>query len=225
MLPSIRPKQGPVDGVQAPPHPAANRRRQSAQAKRKTVVAVACQPCQRRKHKCDGERPTCTPCLARNRSDCAYDAEGDQRRTSALKGRIETLSRQVDDLKDIVTAIAVDPAPQRACETARQLAADGFLNTAQAAHALRAQLRTSFPRRPKTPPPQAEHKHGLFASDPPSSSLPFTTTPETADWHSQAPWLLERRIDLHLYQPDYGDIPIDVSASPSHVQECVWRAE
>ncbi|KKY22046.1 putative nitrogen assimilation transcription factor [Diplodia seriata] len=142
MLPRIRPKQTPLEHMQAPsaPEPGVpRRRRQHTQARRNTVVAVACQPCQRRKHKCDGERPTCKPCLARNRSDCAYDSDGDQRRTSALKSRIETLSRQVQDLQDILTGIAVDPNSHQACATARQLADDGFLNTAQVAHTLRTQ--------------------------------------------------------------------------------------
>ncbi|KAB2580377.1 Nitrogen assimilation transcription factor [Lasiodiplodia theobromae] len=234
MLPSLQPKQ--QHGMQTPVNTPATdsspgrRRRLSGQPKRKTVVAVACQPCQRRKHKCDGERPTCTPCLARNRTDCAYDADGDQRRTSALKSRIETLSRQVEDLKDIITGIAVDPDPQRACATARQLAADGFQNTTQVAQDLRTHRHgalvdpESSSRRQTTecdvsPTLQV----GPNGAEPPLCVLPGGAPPPGASWTSAAPWSYENyNMDFNVLQAEYESIPIDpvISSSVPSATRC-----
>ncbi|KAB2569056.1 Nitrogen assimilation transcription factor nit-4 [Lasiodiplodia theobromae] len=142
--PLLQPKQRSTSPAEPSRGPAelgapdlALNRRNAPQNKRKSVVAVACRPCQRRKHKCDGQRPTCTRCLTGNRTDCTYDADGDQRRTTALKSRIQSLSRQVDDLKDIVRGIAAAVDHDQAHATARQLADQAFLNTSEIAEAFR----------------------------------------------------------------------------------------
>lgn len=126
--------------------------------KRSKVTLVACQPCQQRKHKvrwdpprhrwrsgadvyaagqCDGARPVCSQCAARKRSDCAYDAAGDQRRTSALKQRIRDLETHARDLQDIVAGIGSATDKETATAMARQLADEDFRRTAEVAQALR----------------------------------------------------------------------------------------
>ncbi|KAF4313878.1 hypothetical protein GTA08_BOTSDO00387 [Botryosphaeria dothidea] len=105
--------------------------------KRTNVTPVACQSCQQRKHKCDGTRPVCTPCLVKKRPGCAYDAAGDQRRTSALKQRIRHLETEVDDLKDIIMGIGSTADENAAVTLARQLATARFRATADVAHTLR----------------------------------------------------------------------------------------
>nr|GAT57068.1 predicted protein [Mycena chlorophos] len=38
-------------------------------------VLIACQPCRRRKVRCDAARPACSNCIRRNTpNDCVYDA-------------------------------------------------------------------------------------------------------------------------------------------------------
>ncbi|QDS74556.1 hypothetical protein FKW77_007915 [Venturia effusa] len=79
--------------------------------RRTKVTAVACQPCQRRKSKCDGQRPICSACnTKRSESECHYDSAGDQRRTSSLKERIQAKEREVRDLKTIIRTICADPS-------------------------------------------------------------------------------------------------------------------
>ncbi|KAF4310461.1 hypothetical protein GTA08_BOTSDO13985 [Botryosphaeria dothidea] len=131
-------------GSLAPPQPGhveraeldLSRRRRPTQTKRGIITNVACQPCQRRKYKCDGQRLVCTPCLVRRRSDCVYDATADKRRTTALKARIQHLSKQAEDLEDIVRGIAAASDPGVAFATVRQLVAEGFAQAADTDGAL-----------------------------------------------------------------------------------------
>ncbi|KAF2401527.1 hypothetical protein EJ06DRAFT_394998 [Trichodelitschia bisporula] len=75
--------------------------------KRNKVTAVACQPCQTRKSKCDGGRPVCSACVSKGRTDCVYDTASDQRRTVALKQRIEELTTILESVLTQPTAEAV----------------------------------------------------------------------------------------------------------------------
>lgn len=78
----------------------------------------------------------CSPCRKKP-SDCLYDAESDQRRTTALKARIQDLNKETEDLKDIVKGIATAPNRDAALAAARTLAATGFRQTANVADAFR----------------------------------------------------------------------------------------
>ncbi|KAH7063236.1 hypothetical protein B0J12DRAFT_162812 [Macrophomina phaseolina] len=106
--------------------------------KRSNVTSVACEPCQRRKQKCDGKRPVCSRCLGRTRHECIYDAGADQRRTTALKGQIQELQQRCDELKDIICSIGAAPNAGAAIAVAHHLAANNFQAVPEAAHALRA---------------------------------------------------------------------------------------
>ncbi|KAK7548802.1 hypothetical protein IWX49DRAFT_48455 [Phyllosticta citricarpa] len=92
------------------------------------VTDVACTPCQNRKSKCNGGRPTCSSCLARGRTDCFYDTAGDQRRTSALKETNQRLKQENQNLKDVIKEICAANDTASAIEIARRLPAEGFQN-------------------------------------------------------------------------------------------------
>ncbi|KIW08512.1 uncharacterized protein PV09_01406 [Verruconis gallopava] len=72
---------------------------------RREVVAMACQPCRKRKTKCDGQRPTCSACVQRGHTNCFYDSSSDMRRTSALKKRIDQLLDDITSLRNIILSI------------------------------------------------------------------------------------------------------------------------
>lgn len=126
ILPAADPKEGSESGEQGAALGAGGLSKDSGKLpKRAKVTAVACQPCQKRKSKvsrgqclheepfhgvdeysqCDGARPICTSCAQKGRTDCLYDSASDQRRTSALKQRIEGYQLENDALKDIIMSI------------------------------------------------------------------------------------------------------------------------
>ncbi|KAK8187837.1 uncharacterized protein BKA78DRAFT_171578 [Phyllosticta capitalensis] len=93
---------------------------------RSHVTAVACSPCQHRKSKCDGKRPTCSSCEARGRTDCVYDMAGDQRRTSSLKQTIVKLEQENQTLKEVIQEICMAQDTRSAVEVARRLPVKDF---------------------------------------------------------------------------------------------------
>ncbi|KAH7063237.1 hypothetical protein B0J12DRAFT_162875 [Macrophomina phaseolina] len=105
--------------------------------KRTSITPVACQPCQQRKHKCDGARPVCSPCLMKKRNDCVYDAAGDCRRTSVLKQRIRDLTKLSEDLEEIIIGISAAADRDAAIAAAQQLVVDDFRGAADIANAFR----------------------------------------------------------------------------------------
>ncbi|TID21687.1 fungal specific transcription factor domain-containing protein [Venturia nashicola] len=107
--------------------------------KRAKVTAVACQPCQKRKSKCDGQRPTCSACNTKStESECHYDSAGDQRRTSALKDRIDAGERESQDLKMIIDAMCTDPSTIDLVRD--RLVFEHFSRTHQMANVFRARM-------------------------------------------------------------------------------------
>lgn len=65
-----------------------------AHRKRANCVRAACLPCQKRKAKCSGERPTCEACTARDLS-CSWDSTDGLTRTADLKRRIQEAEERV----------------------------------------------------------------------------------------------------------------------------------
>ncbi|KAF1960318.1 hypothetical protein CC80DRAFT_404446 [Byssothecium circinans] len=54
--------------------------------RRRCVVSSACQPCRKRKSKCDGGLPVCATCTAVYKTPCFYDAESESRRSKTAAG-------------------------------------------------------------------------------------------------------------------------------------------
>ncbi|KAE9973306.1 hypothetical protein BLS_003645 [Venturia inaequalis] len=107
--------------------------------KRAKVTAVACQPCQKRKSKCDGQRPICSACnTKRTETDCHYDSAGDQRRTTSLKERIDAGERENEDLKTIIETMCTDPSTVNLVRD--RLVLNNSVQTREIANVLRARL-------------------------------------------------------------------------------------
>ncbi|TLD05636.1 hypothetical protein E2P81_ATG10456 [Venturia nashicola] len=71
---------------------------------RRTLIESACTACQKRKSRCDGQRPTCSRCQAL-RTPCGYNAEEGESRWSALRRRNRTLERERDEARDVIAQI------------------------------------------------------------------------------------------------------------------------
>ncbi|OCL04980.1 hypothetical protein AOQ84DRAFT_299807 [Glonium stellatum] len=69
-------------------------------AKRGKITIVACVPCRRRKTKCDGKRPACSQCIARDGS-CLYDMTDEQRRLTFLRDNVEHLEEEKGALENL----------------------------------------------------------------------------------------------------------------------------
>ncbi|KAF2154433.1 hypothetical protein K461DRAFT_129337 [Myriangium duriaei CBS 260.36] len=76
---------GSSGGGSGPPHDKHEPKQKRAQ------ISVACEVCRRRKAKCDGVRPTCTPCQTRH-LDCHYVADPDTTRMVTLKRKYQALT-------------------------------------------------------------------------------------------------------------------------------------
>ncbi|KAK0720194.1 hypothetical protein B0H67DRAFT_178870 [Lasiosphaeris hirsuta] len=67
-------------------------------AKRLKAVTQACYTCRRYKARCDGVRPRCSGCVAKDKP-CGYDGEEGQSRQAAMKSRLEALEKLVGALQ------------------------------------------------------------------------------------------------------------------------------
>ncbi|KAM0697474.1 hypothetical protein Q7P36_002328 [Cladosporium allicinum] len=75
---------------------------------KRTLIESACTACQKRKSRCDGQRPVCSRCRAL-RTDCGYNAEEGESRWSALRRKIRTLERERDEARDLLLQIQSRP--------------------------------------------------------------------------------------------------------------------
>ncbi|KAK9235283.1 fungal-specific transcription factor domain-containing protein [Lipomyces kononenkoae] len=74
--------------------------------RRRKHISKACDECRRRRAKCDGRRPSCTPCVSRT-IDCNYRAEEDGRRP-ASKAYVELLRNRIDILERTLRSHSID---------------------------------------------------------------------------------------------------------------------
>jgi hypothetical protein len=70
-------------------------------SKRGKITIVACVPCRKRKTKCDGKRPHCTQCTARD-GTCHYDMSEEQRRLTYLRENVEHLADEKNTLASLI---------------------------------------------------------------------------------------------------------------------------
>ncbi|KAF2435240.1 hypothetical protein EJ08DRAFT_581095 [Tothia fuscella] len=88
-------------------------------AKRGRITIVACVYCRRRKTKCDGKRPICSQCQARD-GRCFYDMNEEQRRLTYLRENVEQLSDQKSSLESLIQNLRVG-TEEEAMEILRRL--------------------------------------------------------------------------------------------------------
>ncbi|KAM0724075.1 hypothetical protein Q7P37_000255 [Cladosporium fusiforme] len=89
---------------------------------KRTLIESACAACQKRKSRCDGQRPACTRCKTLH-TNCEYNAEEGESRWSALRRKNRILERERDEARELVSAIRSRPELE-AQELHRRIRAD-----------------------------------------------------------------------------------------------------
>lgn len=180
----------------------------------------------------------CTPCLARRRSDCVYDATADKRRTTALKARIQHLSKQAEDLEDIVRGIAAASDPGVAFATVRQLVAEGFAQAADVACTFRQEHSGGGEEEEEEASQWNCQTDGALATNGATangSTALYMYAPsidETFVNHvdpggvSFSPWQFQVQNEpLEFVQSDYENTPIEVSISGQYLSRQARRVQ
>ncbi|PSN66827.1 hypothetical protein BS50DRAFT_600454 [Corynespora cassiicola Philippines] len=89
------------------------------------ITSIACESCRKRKSKCDGVRPKCNTCQSKNLS-CVYDVAEDGKTTTQLRAHVRRLAKELDDMKSIVSLLAMAPDRATAANWASELEKNGF---------------------------------------------------------------------------------------------------
>ncbi|OWY53979.1 bzip transcription factor protein [Alternaria alternata] len=89
------------------------------------ITLVACAGCRRRKSKCDGARPECNTCRSRSLT-CVYDVAGNAKTIIRLRACVRQLTKELDDMKSVVSLLAAAPDRGSAGNWASELEKNGF---------------------------------------------------------------------------------------------------
>ncbi|KAH7380100.1 hypothetical protein BKA66DRAFT_420273 [Pyrenochaeta sp. MPI-SDFR-AT-0127] len=89
------------------------------------ITSIACESCRKRKSKCDGVRPKCNTCQSKNLT-CVYDVAEDGKTTTQLRAHVRRLAKDLDDMKSIVSLLAMAPDRVSAANWASELEKNGF---------------------------------------------------------------------------------------------------
>ncbi|KAF2644889.1 hypothetical protein P280DRAFT_466152 [Massarina eburnea CBS 473.64] len=89
------------------------------------ITSIACESCRKRKSKCDGVRPKCNTCQTKNLS-CVYDVAEDGKTTTQLRAHVRRLAKELEDMKSIVSLLAMSPDRSSAVNWASELEKNGF---------------------------------------------------------------------------------------------------
>ncbi|KAF2808511.1 uncharacterized protein BDZ99DRAFT_522054 [Mytilinidion resinicola] len=185
--------------------------------KRKQITAVACQACQQRKSKCDGLRPACSACQQKNRTDCYYDMNGDQRRTAALKEKIKLLQDHGEELKEILQIVCETSDRDDAIDLVKRLQQANFRNATEILSILKTKvsghtLDASY-RRDEPIDTDCEAGSPLF-----SPGVPWTPSPQSPVYSiAETPWASETKWNpLSTYVPSPSETSIPMYAASSH---------
>lgn len=89
------------------------------------ITSIACESCRKRKSKCDGVRPKCNTCQSKNLT-CVYDVAEDGKTTTQLRAHVRRLAKEVEDLKSVVSLLAMAPDRAQAATWASELEKNGF---------------------------------------------------------------------------------------------------
>jgi hypothetical protein len=103
----------------SPPPPPSPGPTKATYSKRGKITIVACVNCRRRKTKCDGKRPVCSQCLARD-GQCHYDMSEEQRRLTYLRENVEHLAGEKSTLESLIWNLRVG-SEDEAIEILRRL--------------------------------------------------------------------------------------------------------
>jgi hypothetical protein len=98
-MPAAQPASAFDGQLPPPPLPPPPPRSREAASKRRSVT-VACEPCRKRKSKCDAARPACFPCQ-RHDTHCVYETLGVETHSQALKRKHSELSARLDGLTEL----------------------------------------------------------------------------------------------------------------------------
>jgi hypothetical protein len=74
---------------------------------------------------CDGVRPKCNTCQSKNLT-CVYDVAEDGKTTTQLRAHVRRLAKELEDMKSIVSLLAVAPDRASATSWASELEKNGF---------------------------------------------------------------------------------------------------
>ncbi|KAF1959827.1 hypothetical protein CC80DRAFT_514272 [Byssothecium circinans] len=89
------------------------------------ITSIACESCRKRKSKCDGVRPKCNTCQTKNLT-CVYDVAEDGKTTTQLRAHVRRLAKELEDMKSIVSLLAMAPDRSSAVTWATELERNGF---------------------------------------------------------------------------------------------------
>ena len=141
---------------------------------------------------------------------CEYDINSDQRRTTALKERIEELNREAEDLRAVITSICASPCSQVTMSVAQQLVGNSFDELHQAADLLR----------------QHTNHIGRVAQLAPSSVVDATNVLMANQYRPSAPFPAQSTIQYHTNgQSTMAVSPISESARSSEMEYSPSRWE
>ncbi|KAB2099688.1 hypothetical protein AG0111_0g12083 [Alternaria gaisen] len=91
------------------------------------ITSIACESCRKRKSKCDGVRPECNTCQSKNLM-CVYDVAQDGKTTTQLRAHLRRLAQELEDMRSIVSLLAMAPDRASAVNWATELEKNGFTN-------------------------------------------------------------------------------------------------
>lgn len=91
---------------------------------------------------CDGVRPKCNTCQSKNLS-CVYDVAEDGKTTTQLRAHVRRLAKELDDMKSIVSLLAMAPDRATAANWASELEKNGFAH--HSAEEIKKSLQVSTP--------------------------------------------------------------------------------
>jgi len=91
------------DGDQEPPQ-----RPGKSSGRIKPNIQIACETCRRRKTRCDGQRPKCSSCVARN-EECVFQPVSQETNYQALKRRLEQVEHSLDQMNELYAYLKTKP--------------------------------------------------------------------------------------------------------------------
>ncbi|KAK7178248.1 C6 transcription factor, partial [Paraphaeosphaeria sporulosa] len=92
---------------------------------RRQITQIACESCRKRKSKCNGARPKCNTCQAKNLS-CVYDVAESEKTTTQLRTHVRRLENELNDMKSIVSLLTLASDRNSAATWAIEVETNGF---------------------------------------------------------------------------------------------------